>query len=61
MFSYRGLEFNPLMQILLFLAGAVGEIERDLRIPLYLSNASPLTRGNRCGGTLPLTARVIEI
>ena len=34
------------MQILLFLAGAVGEIERDLRIPLYLSNTSPLTLGN---------------
>ena len=44
-FSYRGFEFNPLMQILLFLAGAVREIERDLRIPLYLSNTSPLSRG----------------
>ena len=46
MFSYRGFEFKSLMQILLFLAGAVGEIERDLRIPLYLSNTSPLTQGN---------------
>ena len=49
MFSYRGFEFKSLMQILLFLAGAVGEIERDLRIPLYLSNTSPLSRRNRCG------------
>ena len=40
------------MQILLFLAGAVGEIERDLRIPLYLSNTSPLSLGNRCGGDI---------
>ena len=32
------------MQILLFLAGAVREIEMDLRIPLYLSDTSPLTR-----------------
>ena len=33
------------------LAGAVREIEMDLRIPLYLSDTSPLTRrGFRCGG-----------
>ena len=33
------------------LAGAVREIEMDLRIPLYLSDTSPLTRrGDRCGG-----------
>ena len=44
LFSYRGFEFKSLMQILLFLAGAVREIEMDLRIPLYLSDTSPLTR-----------------
>ena len=45
LFSYRGFEFKSLMQILLFLAGAVREIEMDLRIPLYLSNTSPLSLG----------------
>ena len=42
------------------LAGAVREIEMDLRIPLYLSDTSPLTRrGIRCGG-VTLAAAVVD-
>ena len=37
--------FADSIRQLRILAGAVREIERDLRIPLYLSNTSPLTRG----------------
>ncbi len=37
------------------LAGAVREVEMDLRIPLYLSDTSPLTLMEcRCGGTFLL-------
>ena len=44
------------------LAGAVREIEMDLRIPLYLSDTSPLTRrGVRCGGVTIAAAVGVNI
>ena len=41
------------------LAGAVREIEMDLRIPLYLSDTSPLTRGESAAAGLITANRVV--